>query len=127
MTFTPNSTGAPELDSFGAQRWRAEATRELRHLGHRSQPRQRSSSTDLHSALEALTAREREIAALVAAGNTNREIARQLVLSDKTIQTHLRNIYAKLNLRSRVELTHAITQADKQSSTPTTVRERQTR
>jgi DNA-binding NarL/FixJ family response regulator len=73
------------------------------------------------SSLDVLTAREREIASLVAAGHTNREIAHQLVLSDKTIQTHLRNIYAKLNLRSRVELTHTITQADKQPSTPNAV------
>ena len=103
-----------ELASFGAQRWRTEATRELRRLGHRSQTTQRSPSTDLKSPLEALTAREREIAGLVAAGRTNREIAHQLVLSDKTIQTHLRNIYAKLGLRSRVELTHATIQANNQ-------------
>jgi DNA-binding NarL/FixJ family response regulator len=100
-----------ELASFGAQRWRAEATRELRRLGHRSQTTKKRPSADRNSALEALTAREREIAALVAAGHTNREIAHQLVLSDKTIQTHLRNIYAKLSLRSRIELTHAILQA----------------
>ena len=43
-----------------------------------------------------LTAREREIALLVAGGRTNREVAEQLVLSAKTIEAHLRNIYAKL-------------------------------
>jgi len=52
----------------------------------------------------ALTAREREIAELVAAGRTNREIAEQLVLSTRTIEAHLRNVYAKLGVRSRVEL-----------------------
>ena len=51
-----------------------------------------------------LTAREREIAELVAAGRTNREVAEQLVLSTRTIEAHLRNIYAKLGVRSRVEL-----------------------
>jgi ATP/maltotriose-dependent transcriptional regulator MalT len=107
-----------ELASFGAQRWRAEATRELRRLGHRSQTTRSAPSSDPHSALEALTAREHEIAELVSVGHTNRQIAHQLILSDKTIQTHLRNIYAKLNLRSRVELTHAIARAAKQSSTP---------
>jgi len=41
---------------------------------------------------------------LVAGGPTNREVAEQLVLSAKTIEAHLRNIYAKLGVRSRVEL-----------------------
>ncbi|HWH94735.1 MAG TPA: helix-turn-helix transcriptional regulator, partial [Baekduia sp.] len=52
-----------------------------------------------------LTAREREIAELVATGRTNREIAEQLVLSARTVEAHLRNIYCKLGVRSRVELT----------------------
>jgi DNA-binding CsgD family transcriptional regulator len=51
-----------------------------------------------------LTGREREIADLVAAGRTNKEIAAQLVLSTRTIEAHLRNIFAKLGVRSRVEL-----------------------
>ena len=55
-----------------------------------------------------LTAREREIADLVAAGRTNREVAEQLVLSAKTIEAHLRNIYAKLGVRSRVELARTV-------------------
>ena len=57
--------------------------------------------------LTALTAREREIAELVAAGRTNREVAEQLVLSARTIEAHLRNIYGKLGVRSRVELARA--------------------
>ena len=55
-----------------------------------------------------MTAREREIADLVAAGRTNREVAEQLVLSAKTIEAHLRNIYAKLGVRSRVELARTV-------------------
>lgn len=47
---------------------------------------------------------EREIAGLIAAGRTNREVAEQLVLSTRTIEAHVRNIYAKLGVRSRVEL-----------------------
>jgi DNA-binding NarL/FixJ family response regulator len=85
------------LHGFGALRWRDEAVRELRRLGHRV----RRGSGD---PLGALTGREREIADLVAAGRTNREVAEQLVLSPKTIEAHLRNIYAKLGVRSRVEL-----------------------
>ena len=88
------------LDGFGARRQRDEAVRELRRIGHRVVRPAR----DGDGPLGALTAREREIAMLVADGRTNREVAEQLVLSAKTIEAHLRNIYAKLGLRSRVEL-----------------------
>ena len=91
------------LDSFGAVRRRDEAARELRRLGHRV----RRARAPAGAPLGALTDREREIAALVAAGRTNREVAEQLVLSPKTIEAHLRNIYAKLGVRSRVELARA--------------------
>jgi ATP/maltotriose-dependent transcriptional regulator MalT len=90
------------LNDFGAARWRDEAVRELRRLGHRV----RRESGD---ALGSLTGREREIADLVATGRTNREVAEQLVLSPKTIEAHLRNIYAKLGVRSRVELARSVT------------------
>ena len=65
--------------------------RELRRLGHRVRARPASSGDG------ALTTREREIAELVAAGRTNREVAAQLVLSERTIEAHLRNVYAKLS------------------------------
>ncbi len=90
------------LDSFGAIRRRDEAVRELRRLGHRVV---RAARAPVDGPLRGLTAREREIALLVADGRTNREVAEQLVLSAKTIEAHLRNIYAKLGVRSRVELT----------------------
>jgi DNA-binding NarL/FixJ family response regulator len=92
-------TAAEEaLDGFGARRARDEAVRELRQLGHRVVRAAKDGEGG------ALTAREREIADLVAAGRTNREIAAQLVLSTRTIEAHLRNIFAKLGVRSRVEL-----------------------
>jgi DNA-binding NarL/FixJ family response regulator len=65
----------------------------------------------LDAAAGPLTAREREIAELVAAGRTNREVAEQLVLSTRTIEAHLRNIYGKLGVRSRVELARAARRA----------------
>ena len=89
------------LDRFGAARWRDEAVRELRGLGHRVR---RLAPEAIVGGLGPLTPREREIADLVADGRTNREVASQLVLSAKTIEAHLRNIYAKLGVRSRVEL-----------------------
>lgn len=51
-----------------------------------------------------LTAREREVAALIGQGKSNREIAEILVLGERTVQTHVSNIFAKLgvNTRSRV-------------------------
>jgi DNA-binding CsgD family transcriptional regulator len=51
-----------------------------------------------------LTAREIEIAQLVGAAKRNKEIARNLCLTQQTVENHLRNIYAKLNIHSRVEL-----------------------
>ena len=86
-------------------RRRDEAVRELRKLGHRVV---RAARDGTDGPLGPLTAREREIALLVADGRTNREVAEQLVLSAKTIEAHLRNIYAKLGVRSRVELARRV-------------------
>jgi two-component system response regulator DevR len=55
-------------------------------------------------ALEVLTPREREVFFLASRGLKNSEIAAELYLSEKTIKTHLRNIYNKLNLASKAEL-----------------------
>jgi DNA-binding CsgD family transcriptional regulator/tetratricopeptide (TPR) repeat protein len=52
-----------------------------------------------------LTRRELEILRLVAVGRTNREIARQLFLSTRTVDMHVRNMLAKLGCRSRTEAT----------------------
>jgi DNA-binding CsgD family transcriptional regulator len=90
------------LAGFGAARLRDAAARELRELGHRVVRPARDGGDG------PLTAREREIAELVAAGRTNREIAEQLVLSARTIDAHLRNVFAKLEVRSRVELARAV-------------------
>lgn len=51
-----------------------------------------------------LTERESEIAALLAKGKTYRMISAELHLSENTVKTHIKNIYAKLNIRSRTEL-----------------------
>jgi DNA-binding CsgD family transcriptional regulator len=62
------------------------------------QPRDRAASRG------ALTDRERSVAALVAEGRTNREVAAALYLSEKTVEANLTRIYEKLGVRSRTEL-----------------------
>jgi DNA-binding NarL/FixJ family response regulator len=55
-----------------------------------------------------LTPREMEIAQLAAKGKRNSEIAHDLHISVRTVETHLTNIYAKLGVRSRTELARLI-------------------
>ncbi len=55
---------------------------------------------------QALTATEKKVARLIAAGHTNRSAAGRLVVSPHTINTHLTSVYRKLAVNSRVQLTH---------------------
>jgi ATP/maltotriose-dependent transcriptional regulator MalT len=50
---------------------------------------------------EPLSARERQVLALVAKGASNREIARELFISEATVKTHLTHLYAKLGVNDR--------------------------
>ena len=52
-----------------------------------------------------MSPRECEVLTLVAAGKTNRAIATELVISEKTVARHVSNIFAKLGLSSRAEAT----------------------
>jgi DNA-binding CsgD family transcriptional regulator len=67
---------------------------ELRQLGE-----SRSSA----GASNALTQRERDVLALITQGSSNRQIARQLYISEKTVSVHVSNILAKLGVRGRTE------------------------
>jgi DNA-binding NarL/FixJ family response regulator len=71
----------------------AMASRMLVELGRASEP----------DPLDALSARERDVLALVAEGLRNREIAERLVISEATVKTHVRHVLEKLRFRNRAE------------------------
>jgi DNA-binding CsgD family transcriptional regulator/tetratricopeptide (TPR) repeat protein len=104
-----------ELDECGSLRGRDEMRRELRKLGARAEPR--GPATAGESGLATLTKREREIADLVTDRRTNREIAGALFLSEKTVESHMRNIFAKLGAGSRVEVARVV---ERERHTPAT-------
>ena len=87
-----------------AFRLRDAAARELRALGTRV------ASAGQRASGGALTDREREITALVAAGRSNRQVADTLFLSEKTVANALTRIYAKVGVRTRAQLarSHAV-------------------
>jgi DNA-binding CsgD family transcriptional regulator len=97
---------AADLDRCGAVRYRDAAQRALRQLGQHIHRRTRPG--DSHSGVSALTGREREIAELIVDRKTNAEIARELFLSKKTVETHIRNMFRKLDASSRVDIARAM-------------------
>jgi ATP/maltotriose-dependent transcriptional regulator MalT len=103
---------------MGATRYRDQAEAELRGLGHTVYRRSRSGQGVLGMA--SLTGREREVAELIADRRTNREIAEELFLSTKTVETHIRNIFNKLGVASRVEVARAIDEEAEVAPAPAT-------
>ncbi len=90
------------FDDLGARHWVRRATRELRACGHPA-PTRRTGAPGPCGGGE-LSPQQEQIARLVAEGATNREIAAALYISHRTVDHHLRNIFARLDIRSRVEL-----------------------
>jgi DNA-binding CsgD family transcriptional regulator len=80
------------FDGLGAPLWAEQARRELSRIGGRSAPRQ------------GLTGTETQIVELVVAGRSNKEVARALNLSTKTVEWNLSKVYRRLGVRSRTEL-----------------------
>jgi DNA-binding CsgD family transcriptional regulator len=80
------------LEGLGARLWADKARPELGRIGGRA-----ASGRDL-------TPTERRVAELVVEGRSNKEVAAALVVSTKTVDGHLSNIYAKLGIHSRTQL-----------------------
>lgn len=89
------SAATSRFAAVGASAWHRRAQDELRAAGAKL-PRSASGTT--------LTAQEQRVAALIADGLSNKEIASSLFISVKTVEGHLRNIFEKLGLRSRTQL-----------------------
>jgi DNA-binding CsgD family transcriptional regulator len=87
---------AAEFERLGAPLWLQQARAELGRISGRAPSRWE------------LTPSESRIAALAAAGKTNREIAAELLVTTKTVEFHLHHVYGKLGVRSRLELLRAL-------------------
>lgn len=98
---------AADFEDLGAIRYRNQVESELRRLGRTIHRRTRPGNPDARG-VEALTGRELEVAEMVVDRRTNREIAQALFLSTKTIETHMRNIFNKLGVNSRVEVARVL-------------------
>ncbi len=85
------------FEGLGAEPWAERARTELRATGETA--RRRDPST-----LEDLTPQEMQIARLVGGGSSNKDIAAQLFLSPRTVEYHLRKVFAKLGISSRAHL-----------------------
>ena len=77
-----------------------------------------NSATRLVGAPHALTAAEHRVARLAAEGSSNREIAEQLYVTQRTVETHLTHVFAKLDIRARAELAVALTRSDATTPEP---------
>jgi ATP/maltotriose-dependent transcriptional regulator MalT len=100
---------ADDLDARGAAGYRDAALRILRRLGERPRPAQaQPAPADEAGGLAVLTPREREVAALVAEGRTNRQIGAQLHLSEKTIEKHVSSAMGKLGVSSRTGIARLV-------------------
>src|SRR3954462_4896904 len=94
-----------QFASIGMEAFAARARTELQATGEKVRKRTVETRDDL-------TAQERQIAALARQGLSNPEIGARLFLSPRTVEWHLHNVFTKLDIRSRRELTNALTSSD---------------
>ncbi|WP_425834990.1 LuxR C-terminal-related transcriptional regulator [Streptomyces fractus] len=94
------------FERCGATVWAEQVAAELRATG------ESSDVAEPPGRLAELTPQQLRIARCVAKGDTNREVARRLSVSPRTVDHHLRNVFAQLGIRSRVELTRLVDRTD---------------
>jgi DNA-binding CsgD family transcriptional regulator/Mrp family chromosome partitioning ATPase len=105
-------TRADELyDRLGANWDLAHLRAQLRQHGIRRGPR--AKHRQVQAGWNALTPTETKIAGMVAEGMSNRQIAEQLVLSPRTVGTHVSHILAKLGVRSRIDIAREAAEHDR--------------
>jgi DNA-binding CsgD family transcriptional regulator len=85
------------FEDLRARPWAERAAQELRASGETARKRDETAPVDL-------TPQERQVAQLVQRGMSNREVAGQLFVSPRTVDFHLRNVFAKTGVTSRLEL-----------------------
>jgi DNA-binding NarL/FixJ family response regulator len=85
------------FEDVGAATWAERARQELRASGETARRRDDSPPTEL-------TPQELQVARLVAEGLSNRDVAARLFVSPRTVEFHLRNVFAKLSISSRTQL-----------------------
>ncbi|MFE6486699.1 LuxR C-terminal-related transcriptional regulator [Streptomyces sp. NPDC057757] len=95
----------------GALGWATQARAELRASGD-------GGAAEPAGPLRLLTPQQLRIARCVAEGATNREVALRLSVSTRTVDHHLRNVFAALGVRSRVELSRWVDRAEKTDAHP---------
>ncbi len=98
-----------DLSEIGAGHYADAAAQELRRLGVRVTRTERRAPSPI--GLDELSSREREIAELVAAGQRNRDIAKSLFLSVRTVEGHLARTFRKLEVSSRTQLAALVSAA----------------
>ncbi|WP_234336125.1 helix-turn-helix transcriptional regulator [Streptomyces sp. NRRL S-920] len=97
------------FERCGARAWAGQARAELRATGE-------ARTAEPPGGLSLLTPQQLRIARCVAEGATNREVARRLSLSPRTVDHHLRNVFALLGVRSRVELSRLVARSEQHTT-----------
>jgi DNA-binding CsgD family transcriptional regulator/Arc/MetJ-type ribon-helix-helix transcriptional regulator len=97
-------SAAEGFDRLGARPWAERARSEIRASG--------ATVKQSHGETIPLSAQERRVADLAASGNTNKQIAAQLRLSPRTVDSHLANAFRKLGISRRAALSQALLQQD---------------
>ncbi|WP_328684771.1 LuxR C-terminal-related transcriptional regulator [Streptomyces sp. NBC_00343] len=104
-------TSLEAFESFGAPHCAAQARAELRALGTPVAPTALPTPGALDPTTR-LTAQQLMVARMAADGATNREIAVRLALSPRTIDHHLRGVFSRLGIRSRIELVRLLAEGE---------------